>query len=653
MESRNFYLSDIPLDELRQGIETALRAVGRWEPLPGEEIPLIDALGRITAAPVWARISAPHYHAAAMDGFAVWAADTQNATETRPLALELGKKAFNVDTGDPLPPHTNAVIMIEQVQHSAGNIEVRAAVAPWAHVRMMGEDMVQTEMVLPANHRLRPVDLGAAAGSGNPMLLVRRQPLVLIIPTGDELIPASQAPQAGQIIEYNSLVLRGQIIEIGGRVALSEIVPDDPEKLKRALQKALAQKPDMVLILSGSSAGSADHTAAIVAEMGALLAHGVAVRPGHPVIAGMVDDVLVFGVPGYPVSAALTGEILIQPQLARWLGIPAPIDTRPRLSAIMTRKLVSHTGDDDFVRMTLAQVGEKLLAAPLSRGAGVISSLVRADGLAHIPRFSEGVDMGQAVNVMLYRPLEEIRQTLLIMGSHDPMLDLLAQFLAERGTRLSSAHVGSMGGLVALRRDEAHLAGSHLMDEENGEYNISYVQKYLPETPVQLVTFAHREQGFLVARGNPLGVAGWGDLPRLRYVNRQKGSGTRVLLDFELRQRGIDPATIGGYEREEYTHLGVAAAVASGSADCGLGLRSGALALGLDFISVAWERYDFVIPQSALALPGVGHLLDLLQDGGFRAALAAQPGYDTQQTGRICWNSTPLYNQVRLAEGRT
>lgn len=632
MTERNIYLEDIPLDEARARLELALRESGRWEPQPGETVSLADALGRITAEAVYARLSSPHYHAAAMDGYAVQAQDTLKATETRPITLTLDEQARPVNTGDPLPAEANAVIMIEDAQAVGDSqIAVRAAVAPWQHVRAMGEDMVATELVLPANHRLRPVDLGALAGCGYHEVSVRQQPHVAIIPTGSELVLPGQTPQPGQIIEYNSLVLRAQVIETGGQARVTDSVPDDPHLLQAALQQVVADQPDLILILSGSSAGSKDFTASVIGQLGQVLVHGVAVRPGHPVIIGLVDHIPVIGVPGYPVSAALTGELFVQPLLNGWLG--QRDSPRDLAQAIMTRKLVSPTGDDDFVRVTLAQVGDRLLAAPLSRGAGVITSLVRADGLAHIPRFSEGVDMGQPVNVMLYRSLDAIRQSLLVMGSHDPMLDLLAQFMAERSQRLVSANVGSMGGLVALRRQEAHLAGIHLLDPESGIYNLSYVQQHLPDTPVQLVTFAHREQGLIVATGNPKHIQSLDDLTRMRYVNRQRGAGTRLLLDYELGQRGISPEDVTGYDHEEYTHLAVAAAVASGVADCGLGVRSAALALNLDFMSVGWERYDLCIPVKHLAHPGTQVLLDLLADTEFRQALGQQAGYETHETG--------------------
>ncbi|MDX1992580.1 MAG: molybdopterin biosynthesis protein [bacterium] len=630
-ETHEYYLEDIPMEEAQRRLRAALGE--RLHPLEGEDLPLALALGRVTASPVWARISSPHYHAAAMDGYAVYHLDTQNATETRPLTLQVGANAIAVNTGEPLPPGLNAVIMIEQVQHQGDDIVIYAPVAPWQHVRMCGEDMVATEMVLPANHKLRPVDLGAIAGCGHATVLVRRRPFVVLIPTGSELVLAGDEPKPGQIIEYNSLVLSAQVEEAGGRTLVLPIVPDAPQLLEEALQNALVQQPDLILMLSGSSAGSRDFTARLIAQHGKLLVHGVAVRPGHPVIMGMMEGVPVIGVPGYPVSAALTGELFIQPLISAWLGQPSPFESRPTVTATLTRKLLSPIGDDDFVRVTLAQVADRLVATPLNRGAGVITSLVRADGLAHIPRFHEGVDAGQPVSVRLYRDERRVRKAVLAMGSHDPMIDLLAQYLGD--VPLTSANVGSLGGLIALKRGEAHLAGSHLLDERTGGYNQSFIARYLPEMPLSLVTFAHREQGLIVTRSNPLGIQALSDLPRVRYVNRQRGSGTRVLLDYLLAQGGIESASILGYEREEYTHLGVAIAVSTGIADCGLGVRSAAIALGLDFVPISWERYDFVIPETSRTHDGVQRILDTLNSGTFQHALAAQPGYRTDETGKV------------------
>jgi putative molybdopterin biosynthesis protein len=284
-------------------------------------------------------------------------------------------------------------------------------------------------------------------------------------------------------------------------------------------------------------------------------------------------------------------------------------------------------------------VGNRVIATPLARGAGVITSLVRADGIVRVPRFSEGVDAGAEVNVHLYRTPQQIARTIVAIGSHDITLDLLAQFLAERapGFRLSSANVGSLGGLVALKRGEAHLAGSHLLDPDTGNYNWRFIDQYLQGRAVTLITLAGREQGLIVEPDNPQGISGLADLTRegVLFVNRQRGAGTRILLDYELTRLGITPEQVPGYEREEYTHLAVAAAVASGTATCGLGIRAAARALNLDFISVGWERYDLVIPHEYYESPLLAPLLDLLHDAAFRTAVAALPGYDTSQMGDV------------------
>ncbi len=678
---RNVYLEDIPLDEAQAVFQTALQAAGWWQPLAAEEIAVAQANGRITAAPIWAKISSPHYHASAMDGYALRAQDSEGATETQPIQLTLVENQQTlpdeprpiqaVNTGHPLPPWANAVVMIEHTQavtlpNGRSGIEIRASLAPWNHVRPMGEDMVATELVLPANHKLRPVDLGALAGSGHTTVSVYRQPRVAIIPTGSELVAAETAAagiQPGQIIEYNSIVLAAQIESWGGLPTRWPIVPDNFEAIQTAVRQA-APNHDLILLNAGSSAGSEDYTAHVVQSLGQLLVHGVAVRPGHPVILGMLasgewrletadqssivnqkSKIPIVGVPGYPVSAALTGEIFVEPVLARWQG-QRPYQP-PTLNATLTRKLNSHTGDDDFVRVAVGEVNGRFVTTPISRGAGVITSLVRADGIVRIPRFSEGEDAGANVTVHLYRDPREVAQTILAIGSHDLTLDLLAQFLAERsGTRLASANVGSLGGLVALRRGESHLAGSHLLDPETGVYNQSYVRRYLPNEEVVLLTLVGREQGWIVPAGNPKAVHGWEAAARedVQLVNRQRGAGTRVLFDYQLGKLGIAPAQVHGYEREEYTHLAVAAAIASGTADFGLGIQAAARALKLDFVPLAHEQYDLVMTRQTYESERLRPLLDLLHDDDFRTAVAAMPGYDVSVMGKIVEISTTDQN---------
>lgn len=659
---RHIYLEDIPLDEAKHALQAALQAAALWGSLGVETIPVAEANGRVTATAVWAKLSAPHYHASAMDGYALRAQDSVGATETSPLTLQLVEKDGSiagierpiqaVNTGHPLPAWANAVVMIEHTERRTLadgrlGIEIRASLPPWHHVRPMGEDMVATELVLPANHKLRPVDLGALAGSGHAAVEVYRRPRVAVIPTGSELVSAETAVSdgiaPGQIIEYNAIVLSAQVENWGGVPTRWPIVKDEFEAIKTAVQEA-AQTHDLVLLNAGSSAGSEDYTAHVVQALGHLLVHGVAVRPGHPVILGLLtrpdqnhSPIPIVGVPGYPVSAALTGEIFVEPLLARWQGQqpfePLTIDAK------LTRKVMSHTGDDDFVRVAVGKVGNNIMTTPISRGAGVITSLVRADGIVRIPRFSEGEDAGSTVTVHLYRTRREIERTLVAIGSHDLTLDVLAQFLAEKtaGFRLMSANVGSLGGLVALRRGEAHLAGSHLLDPETGVYNDSYLERYLPRQPLMVVTLVGREQGWIVPTGNPKRLKDWADVaqPDVQYVNRQRGAGTRVLLDYELSQRGIEVGQVRGYDREEFTHLAVAAAVASGVADAGLGIRAAARALDLDFVPLTHEQYELVIPKVHYESGRLDPLLNLLHDDGFKRAVSALPGYDVGPMGRL------------------
>lgn len=647
MPGRRYYLEDIALDDARQRFEAALQRQGGVAPLPGERVPLGDALGRVTAEPVFARLSAPHYHAAAMDGVAVAARTTAGATETTPLRLPLGPEVVWVDTGDPLPQGTDAVIMAEHV-HSPddASIEIMAAVAPWQHVRPLGEDIVATELMLAENHHLRPIDLGALAAAGHVEVVCRRQPRVAIIPTGTELVSLSEleardpaqgpAPKPGEIVEFNSLMLAGLVREWGGVPSCLAPVPDRRDLLRATIEGALADH-DIVVVNAGSSAGSEDFTSAVLGELGEVAVHGVAIRPGHPVILAAASGRPVLGLPGYPVSTVLTAELFLRPLVYRLQGQLPPL--RPRIPAVISRKLLSPIGEDEFVRVTLGQVDGRMIATPLTRGAGVVMSLVRADGLIQIPRFSEGVHAGADVDVELLRDPGEVDQTIVVIGSHDLALDLLASHLRrfDPRARLVSANVGSLGGLHALRRGDAHLAGSHLLDEATGDYNRSFVDRLLPDTEVVLVNLVYRDQGLIVAPGNPARLASLDDLvrPGVRFVNRQKGAGTRVLLDYEMQQRGIRGDQIDGYEREEFTHMAVAAAVLSGSATAGLGIRAAAQALGLDFVPLFKERYDLAVPRRHWDGPLLAPLRQTLASAEYREAVEALGGYDVSEMGQL------------------
>lgn len=623
---------------------------GGTTPLTPEEVPLAQALGRTLSEPAAARVSSPAFHGAAMDGIAVFAENTFGASEKRPKRLTIDKDAFWINTGHPLPPGTNAVIMVENVfrdgatSGESDSVFVEKAAFPWQHVRKLGEDMVMTEILLPPGTVIGAYELGALAAAGIMTPKVFRKPVVAIIPSGSELVPLEDAtPEilaSGRALpEFNSLILSALVRDAGGRAVVYPIVPDDPERIRAALLAAMDSEADLIVINAGSSAGSHDYTASIIQEVGELWVHGVNLMPGKPTALGMINGKRVIGVPGYPVSAIISFEEFGQPLLTLWQSR----NMRPRESipAIPFQPLPSRPGLEERVRVKLGDVDGNLIAVPLPRGAGTVTSLSRADGVIRIPSDCEGLAADTPTPVTLVRSREQIAGALLAIGSHDNTLDLLDSFLRKNHPpcSLTSAHVGSLGGIMALKEGRCHLAGSHLLDSPSGIYNQGVIQEHLSGIPVNIVRLVDREQGFIVPRGNPDAIVGIEDLlrPEIRFINRQRGSGTRVLLDYELDRRKFSSAAIAGYEDEEYTHMNVAAAVLSGRASAGLGVRAAAIALGLDFIPVGMEEYDLVIPLRYWDTRRMQALLSVVRSPDFQQAVFAMGGYSIEKTGQTIW----------------
>ncbi|MEK6699146.1 MAG: molybdopterin biosynthesis protein [Nitrospirota bacterium] len=638
MYKQKKYLDNQPLADAIRKYDDALRAAAIGGPLPGERISVSDALGRVTAEAVIAKISSPFYHSVAMDGVAVRFLDTFGASETRPKRLRVPEHAVFVDTGDPMPDGYDAVIMIEDVEKtSEDEIEILRPAAPWQHVRLVGEDIVATELIIPENHAVRPADMAAMIASGRTSVMVRRRPRVAVIPTGTELIEPGRIPEKGDIIDFNSTMLSAMVSECGGIAAKQRIIKDDAELLRRTILDSLAGS-DLVLVNAGSSAGREDFTSDVIAGLGQVIVHGVNIKPGKPVILGIVQGKPVIGIPGYPVSAALTFNLFVKPLLHAMQGRTDP--PPETLTAKLSRQVASTLGVEEFLRVKVGSVSGNLIATPVTRGAGMLMSLVRADGVVRIPAGNEGIAAGHAVCVELFRPGHEIANTIVCIGSHDNALDVLANALKKKHPEmsLSSAHVGSMGGLLAIQRGEAHMAGTHLLDEETGEYNVSSIKKLLPGRKTVLVNLVYREQGLLVPAGNPKGIKGFKDLTRedVVFVNRQAGAGTRLLTELHLKKLGIDPSNVKGYHHEEFTHMAVAAAVVSGAADTGLAVLSAARALELDFILVAKERYDLAIPGEFFDTPLLQAVLAIIGEGrAFREQIVSLGGYDVSEMGKI------------------
>ena len=668
---RNLYLN---IQEKEQALSEFLKALPYA--MPGiERIAVTESRGRMTAEAVYARCSSPSYNSCAMDGIAVISAHTKGASEDHPAVLKPEKDYVEVDTGDLLLPPYDAVIMAEElIEEGDGMVRITAPAHPLAHVRPAGEDIVAGEMVLPSNHVIRGIDIPVLLAAGIRRIPVVRRPVVGILPTGDEMVDAAEqntaeqnaaeqntaeqntaeqnaaaryegeqsaegdaggAPPDGKILETNSWMFFHLVEENGGTAVRWPIIPDDPKQLSQAVEEA-AESCDLVIVNAGSSAGRDDYTVHVIRSLGEVLTHGVAIKPGKPVILGKVRGKPVIGLPGYPVSAYLTFTEFVIPVMNRFLKR----EERPaqEAAARISKTLMSGLKYEEYVRVKLGVVEGQLIAAPLARGAGASMSLVRSDGFCVIPRSSEGIMAHEAVQVKLLRPLEEIEKTLVVTGSHDIILDVINDLMLEQNTgmNLSSAHVGSLSGLIALRKRETHLAPSHLLCEEDGTYNTAAVRELFPDEQMVIIKGVRRRQGFIVKKGNPKGIRTAADLtPQIRYINRQRGAGTRVLFDYLLKQEGIDPAEITGYENEAATHMSVAVAVQKDNADTGMGIYSCARALGLDFVDAAFEEYDFVTRPAYLELPYLKEFLRVLTSGEFRERLEKLGGYSFEETGEI------------------
>jgi putative molybdopterin biosynthesis protein len=640
---RNIYLKKKTLEEAK----AISLQVATLIHLDTEIILVADSIGRVIAEPLFARISSPPFHCAAMDGIAVKAVNTYGATEESPKILSMNKEAFFVNTGNPVPEGMDAVIMIEDVHLiDSERVEIREAAFPWQHIRSVGEDLIATEMVFPENHKITAYDLGALLSSGYQGVRVKKKPRVLILPTGSELLEPDLSldrvvptyfshpdSQLG-VIESNSYVLTGLIIEDGGDPIRHPIVKDDRHKIEQALLSNY-EGVDLILIIAGSSAGSEDYTRSIIEEEGEVLAHGVSIMPGKPTLIGKFKGRPIIGIPGYPVSAIIAYEELVSPILLRSLHLTKP--KRQTIKAFPTRKIPSKLGTEEFLRVKIGKIGEEFFATPLPRGSGIITSLTRAEGIVRIPTLSEGLNENEEIEVELLKPLQKILNTIVMVGSHDLTLDIVANMLRRFYPPIffSSHHVGSLGGILAIKNGTCHLAGIHLLDSDTGEYNFPYIRHYLKGIDVKVIHLVNREQGLIVQRGNPKRIKGLEDLLRkeLSFINRQKGSGTRILLDHTLKTLSIKSEQIQGYEKEEYTHMAVASTVASGMSDAGLGILSAARALGLDFIPIGMERYDLVIPSIYFKDEKIQKVIETIRSEEFKKMVLQMGGYDVSRTG--------------------
>ena len=600
-----------------------------------EEIPVVEAMNRITSKAVYAKLCSPHYNSCAMDGIALRADVTFGATETSPVILKKADVTY-VDTGDPLPDGCDCVVMIEDVIEFDDDIVLYHTATPWQHIRQIGEDMSVGDMILSSFTKITPVAMGAMLACGIFSVEVLKKPTIGIIPTGDEIVEPTKNPEKGKIIEFNSTIFSGMAYDCGANAKVYPIVKDQKEELIHMLKKAV-EECDMVILNAGSSAGRDDYSCEVIGRVGKVILHGIAIKPGKPTVLGISGKVPVIGMPGYPVAGIIVFQNIVEPILRYFMGMGKKREEI--MDAHLTKNYNSSLSYREYVRVRLGYINDKVVATPINHGAGVVSSFLKADGIIEFSQNSEGCEREKKIPVRLLKSSNEFINKLVVMGSHDPLIDEISDIMMrkKRMHGIISSHVGSMGTIMAIKNGEAHLGAIHLFDEETGKYNIPFIKKYFSNTEVKIVEGVRRIQGLMVHKGNPKKIKGIRDIQRqdIAYVNRQKGSGTRILMDYLVNQQGINKENIRGYDREELTHTSVAAIIAGGSADVGLGIKSVANIYGLDFIPICEEHYDFLVNEKTMDSKLFQEFLTVIQGEELRQRLEKIGGYIVKNIGDI------------------
>lgn len=625
MIKRNIYIDNID-------VEVALKEYFSQISLElkSEKISVLDSIGRVTSKAVYANYCSPTYAASAMDGIFIFSEKIKEATEITPVYLKEDDFKY-VNTGNPLDLSSgDCVVMIEElIKLENGTFKIIKNAKPWQHVRPVGEDIVAGEMLIKSNHKISPQDLGALITGGIKEIEVYKKPNIAIVPTGDEVIDIFKEEfKEKSVIDCNSYVFSAQIREWGGVPYIQERLKDDYNEMKKKLDE-LSKKFDVVIINAGSSAGSKDYTKSVIQEIGEVIIHGVAIKPGKPTILGKINEKPVIGIPGYPVSAYLAMDIFVRPLLERVTNIS---NEKKFIEGKLGKSIVSSLKHKELVRVTIHRSMDDYIVMPLARGAGITTSLSKADGILAIPRSVEGISVGERVKVELLKPLKEIEDNLISVGSHDIVMDLIGDSI-----KLCSTHVGSFGGILAIKQRNADIAPIHMLDEQNGEYNISFIQKYFPTEDMTLVKGVERIQGLIVQKGNPLNIKDIKDMfeKDIRFVNRQRGSGTRILLDYWLKTEKLDCINLKGYDYEVATHLDVAMAVKNGTAEAGLGIMEAAKIADLDFIPLAKEEYDFLINPEVKDSEKISEFIKFLKSDFLRERIENLTGYGLNRPGEI------------------
>lgn len=625
MSKRNIYIDNI---DVELALEKYFSEISF--DFKSEKISVLDSVGRVTYKAVYANYCSPTYAASAMDGIFLFSEKIKEATEVTPVYLNENDFKY-VNTGNPLDLSLgDCVVMIEElIELEDGNFKIIKNAKPWQHIRPIGEDIVAGEMLIKSNHKILPQDLGALITGGIKEIEVYKKPMVAIIPTGDEVIDIFKEEfKEKSVIDCNSYIFSAQIKEWGGIPYIQEKLKDNYNEMKKKL-KELSKNYDVLVVNAGSSAGSKDYTKNVIEEIGEVIIHGVAIKPGKPTILGKINGKPVIGIPGYPVSAYLAMDIFMKPLLEKMTNI---FNVENFIEGKLGKSIVSSLKHKELVRVTLHKNKDEYIVMPLARGAGITTSLSKADGILEISKSVEGIGLGERVKVRLLKPLKEIDNNLVSIGSHDIVMDLIGDSI-----KLCSTHVGSFGGILAIKQRNTDIAPIHMLDEESGEYNISFIKKYFPSEDMMLVKGVERIQGLIVQKGNPLNLKEIKDIleKNIKFVNRQRGSGTRILLDYWLKDENLDYINLKGYDYEVATHLDVAMAIKNGTAEAGLGIMEAAKIADLDFIPLAKEEYDFLINPEIKNSEKIKEFIKFLKSDFLKKKIESLDGYSLNKPGEV------------------
>jgi putative molybdopterin biosynthesis protein len=608
-------------------------------PCGSETVPLAAALSRVIASDVIAPVDAPPFDRANVDGFAVRAADTVGASPSSPKRFALNAEviacgvvpgievapgtATTIATGGVNPRGADAVVMIEHTEliedDAAPAIDVHRAAASGQFISYAGSDIARGETLLRRGTEIGSREIGMLAACGFASVEVIRRPRVAVLSTGDELVEPGRPLRPGAVYDSNGAIIAAAVAEAGGDAVAFGAVPDDEAALERAIRQAL-DSCDMVVLSGGTSKGAGDLSHRVVSRLGkpGILVHGVALKPGKPLCLAVIGDKPLVVLPGFPTSAIFTFHAFVAPIIRARAGLPA--EAARTVTARVPVRVPSELGREEFVLVSLVGAQDGLIAFPTGKGSGAVTAFSQADGFLAIDALASVLDAETEAEVTLIGQAEHAPD-LVVMGSHDVALDVVVGALAERGLRARTIAVGSLGGVNAASRGECDVAPVHLVDPATGIYN-----KHLLEPGLALVPGWRRMQGFVFRSGDVrfAGLSAEAALqaaladPAILMVNRNAGSGTRVLIDSLLRS--VKPA---GYANQPRSHNAVAAAVAQDRADWGVAIEPVARLYGLGFLPIAPEHYDFLLVEARRQRPAVQAFLEVLRDETTRERIRA------------------------------